>query len=124
MVVRRIKQASAGTYMSEPLAADRPRLAAMWAELADIQARFVKQQTAFAAYYTTMNIAVEQLQNLQAQCAALSAVGKKHRGCSVDGDRRMDAAEEKLLSDLDAFRVQLATFYNAAGVEYTAAGVE
>ena len=102
--------------MSEPLATNRPQLAAMWADLADIQARLIKQQTLFAAYHTTMLIAAEQIQNLRKQCAALSAVGNKFRGRSDDGDRQMDAAEEKLLSDMGAFKVQLATFYAAAGI--------
>ena len=33
--------------MSVPLATDRPLLAAMWADLANIQARFVEQQALF-----------------------------------------------------------------------------
>jgi len=102
--------------MAEPLATDRPLLAAMWADLADIQAKFAERQTLFAAYHTTMHIAAEQSQNLRTQCAALSAVGKQLRGHSADGDRRLDAAEDKLLSDMGAFKAQLATFYAVAGV--------
>jgi len=101
--------------MSEPLETDRPQLAAMWADLANIQAQFVKQLALFAPYGTTMHIIAEQTQNLKTQCMALSMVAKQIKG--KGGSRqRLDAVEEKLLSDMAAFKNQLATFYAVAGV--------
>ena len=102
--------------MSVPLATDRPLLAAMWADLANIQARFVEQQALFAPHYTTMHIIAERIQNLNMQCVALAMVDKNYKGHSADGDRRLDTAEEKLLSDMAAFKTQLTTFYAVAGV--------
>jgi len=101
--------------MSEPLETDRPQLAAMWADLANIQAQFVKQLALFAPYDTTMHIIAEQTLNLKLQCKALATVALQIKG--KGGSRqRLDDVEEKLLSDMAAFKNQLATFYAVAGV--------
>jgi type II secretory pathway component PulF len=69
-----------------------PQLAKMWADLADIQAQFVKQQALFAPHYTTMHIIAEQTQNLKLQCKALATVAKKKRPRRAPRRRRKKIA--------------------------------